>query len=158
ALHEVTASLDRLGATRGEAVDDVVHCLGGDASQADDDRDLLTWDEIREMRRAGVEIGAHSDRHDRLTLPKTHHARAGWRGCRAALENELGPGPYAFCYPYGDWDASIAAAVREAGFSSAATTDAGPNRASHEVFALRRSLIGADDDIPRLRAALSGLR
>jgi peptidoglycan/xylan/chitin deacetylase (PgdA/CDA1 family) len=158
AMREVTASLDRLGPTRGGAVDEVVQCLGGDASQADDDRDLLTWDEVREMRRSGADIGAHSDRHERLTLRRGEDVRAALRGCRAALEEELAPGPYAFCYPYGDWDASIAAAVREAGFSSAATTEAGLNRVSQDVFALRRSLIGADDDVSRLRAALSGLR
>jgi len=157
-LHAIVTFLDALGDSRKEAIDDLVGQLRGELPAADDDRDLLDWAEVRAMRAAGVEIGAHADRHERLSRRSEDELRPALRACRATLERRLGPGPYTFCYPYGDWDARIAAAVREAGFNAALTTDSGLNRPSQSLFSLRRFLMGADDDVPRLRAALCGLR
>src|SRR5262249_23247731 len=107
---------------------------------------------------AGADVGAHADRHERLTHRSAEDPRSGLRACRDTLERQLGPGSFSFCYPYGAWDEGRAALVKEAGFDCALTTDAGRNRPSPDLFALRRFLIGADDDVARLRAALSGLR
>lgn len=158
ALNEITRCLGRLGDARTEALEEILQRLGGEPGEADEDRDLLGWDEIRSLRSAGVDVGAHADRHEPLTRRPETDVTTALAGCRRSLEHELGPGPYAFCYPYGAWDPLRAAAVREAGFTCALTTDAGRNRPGQDLYSLRRFLIGADDDVARLRASLGGLR
>jgi peptidoglycan/xylan/chitin deacetylase (PgdA/CDA1 family) len=158
ALRALCRAVEGSGDARPDALASVIDLLGGEPTEGDDDRDLLSWDEVRGLRDAGADVGAHSDRHERLTgrpLPGLQDALVA---CRRALECELGSGPFAFCYPYGAWDAERASAVREAGFSCALTTDPGRNRSRQDLFALQRFLIGADDDVARVRASLSGLR
>lgn len=132
--------------------------LGGDAGPTNDDRDLLTWDEVRALARRGIAIGSHGDVHEPLTRRTRSELDRALAASRSRLEAELGPGRYPFCFAYGAWHAEARAAVEAAGFSSAVTTDAGLNPPSADRFALRRFLIGADDDRARLRASVSGLR
>lgn len=132
--------------------------LGDPEEVSDDDRDLLTWAEVRALGCAGLEIGSHADLHEPLTERGLDEARSALRLSYAALEGELGPGRYSLSYPFGAWNAPLATAAREAGFVSAVTGDPGLNRGGTDPFALRRFLVGADDDRSRLRSALSGLR
>jgi peptidoglycan/xylan/chitin deacetylase (PgdA/CDA1 family) len=125
---------------------------------ADEDRDLLTWDEVRAVKGSGIDVGSHADVHEALPRRPPAEVAAALRASRQRLEHELGPGRYPFSFPYGAWDPAARAAVAEAGFSSAATTDPGLNGAGADRFLLRRFLIGADDDRARLRASVSGLR
>ena len=72
--------------------------------------------------------------------------------------SHFGAGRYALAYPYGASDDAISAAARDAGFSCAVIGRPGFNGPKADLFALKRFLIGADDDDLRLRASLSGLR
>jgi peptidoglycan/xylan/chitin deacetylase (PgdA/CDA1 family) len=158
ALRRLAGVLQPLGDDRPGALSEIVERLGGEPDEDDDDRDLLGWDEIRDLHASGIDVGAHSDRHEPLTRRAEAEVAEALAGCRRTLEAELGPGAYPFCYPYGAWDPPRAAAVRAAGFTCALTTDPGRNRIDEDPFSLRRFLIGADDDVARLRASLSGLR
>jgi hypothetical protein len=71
---------------------------------------------------------------------------------------ELGPGAYALSYPYGAVDRDVAAAARDAGFACALSTLPSLARRGADPFDLPRVLVGADDDLTRLRASLAGLR
>ena len=110
------------------------------------------------MRKEGVEIGSHADRHDPLTERPIAEVRQALCKSRDALVSHFGPGRYALAYPYGASGDAISAAARDAGFSCAVIGRPGFNRSSADLFALKRFLIGADDDELRLRASLSGLR
>ena len=147
-----------LGPERVPVLKELLDQLGGESDATDEDRDLLTWDEIRQVREAGADIGCHADVHERLTDRSAEEVALGLEGSRRTLAEKLGKGSYTFCYPYGAWDAARASSVRQAGFEAAFTTDGGRNRPGADPYCLRRCLVGADDDIPRLRASLSGLR
>ncbi len=73
------------------------------------------------------------------------------------MARELGTERPALSYPYGA-RAAVVAVARAAGFACAVTGV--PALAGHgtDVFELPRFLVGADDDRPRLRASLAGLR
>jgi peptidoglycan/xylan/chitin deacetylase (PgdA/CDA1 family) len=157
AIRTVVPRLERLGSEREAKVQRLVDSLGGPAQQPDDDRDLLSWDEVRALRDAGVEIGSHADLHEPLT-ERNAQADAALRASHETLVRELGDGRYGLSYPFGAWSDGLAAAARRAGFYCAVTGDPGLNRVGGSLFSLRRQLIGADDDSLRLRAALSGLR
>jgi peptidoglycan/xylan/chitin deacetylase (PgdA/CDA1 family) len=150
--------LEALGHERERAVDDLVARLAPESDVPDEDRDLLGWEEIRSLQDAGVEIGCHADQHEPLTRRHPADVKRGLVDAHSAMREQLGPGAYSFCYPYGAWNPSVASLVRGAGFTCGLTTDAGRNPSNREIFSLRRSLVGADDDPARFRASLAGLR
>ena len=147
-----------LGAHRGSALEKLLALLGDPQEKPDPDRDLLTWDDVRALRDAGIEIGSHADCHEPLPQRALEEARSELIKSRETLEWQLGPGRYALSYPYGAWSQQLARVAQEAGFSCAVTGDPRLNRPDGDLFSLKRLLVGADDDIPRLRASLSGLR
>jgi len=86
----------------------------------------VSWDEVVEMDKAGMEIGGHSRTHPVLTKITTD---AGLdkeiMGSKKILESHLGHPIYAFAYPFGMKDARVEDAVRRAGYTSARTTLSG---------------------------------
>jgi peptidoglycan/xylan/chitin deacetylase (PgdA/CDA1 family) len=79
---------------------------------------FMTWDEIRELQRAGMTIGAHSRTHPNLTGADVN-LRDEIQGSRDDIEHNLGTAPDLFAYPYGDWNSHVADVVRDAGFRAA---------------------------------------
>jgi peptidoglycan/xylan/chitin deacetylase (PgdA/CDA1 family) len=147
-----------MGEQREAAIESLCASLRVSFEEPDPDRDLLTWDEIRLLRDAGLEIGSHADYHEPLPQRSPKEVGTALTESRETLERELGAGRYALSYPYGAWNQELAGLARQAGFFCAVTTDRGLNRASSDAFGLKRFLVGADDDVLRLRASLSGLR
>lgn len=91
-------------------------------------RFYLSAEQAREMRAGGMHLGGHSLTHpwldfvDDEALRREAEASAGW------LE-QFAPGPHAFAYPYGGYDARTPRALAAAGFGAAFTTRA---QARHE--------------------------
>jgi peptidoglycan/xylan/chitin deacetylase (PgdA/CDA1 family) len=96
---------------------------------------LMTWEQIREMHRAGITIGSHSVSHPHLPQLSIEAARREIRESRDELEQALGAAVRTFCYPYGDWLPTMCEAVQLAGYDLA-TDDVG--RSEHRRFALSR--------------------
>ncbi len=157
-LAAVMTALQRLGPAREPAVEKLREALGAPRFPRDDDRDLLDWEDLATLRREGVEIGSHADRHEPLTERALSDVREGLSKSHETLTYKLGPHRYPLAYPYGANDAAISAVARDAGFACALAGRPGFNGPDADVFALKRFLIGADDDALRLRASLSGLR
>ena len=91
-------------------------------------RTLLSLDQIREMQRAGIQFGSHSLTHPLLTKLSTAELIREVRDSKLRLEDAMGTSIEWFAYPYGDVDRRVRAAVLEAGYKAAVTTDAGLNR------------------------------
>ncbi len=82
----------------------------------------MSVSEMRELRSMGMEIGAHTVRHARLTNLSD---RAAWRELvegREMLEQLLGEPVTSFCYPEGKFSRRDQRLVREAGYELARTT------------------------------------
>jgi peptidoglycan/xylan/chitin deacetylase (PgdA/CDA1 family) len=158
AVRFLTPVFKKLGAHRETALDELRTLLGNPHERRDPDRDLLNMEEVRMLRNAGLEIGSHSGCHEPLTGRPPEETRSALRLSQETLERELGSARYALAYPYGAWNVQLAKLVEEAGFYCAVTTDPGMNRPGTDRFGLKRFLVGADDDVLRLRASLSGLR
>jgi peptidoglycan/xylan/chitin deacetylase (PgdA/CDA1 family) len=71
----------------------------------------MTWDQVRALRAAGHEIGAHTVTHPDLATLDAERAREEIRGARQRLERELGEPITLFAYPYGR-KSSITESVR----------------------------------------------
>ena len=99
-----------------------------DENQAVRKRQLLTLAQMREMQRAGVVFGSHSLTHPKLTSLPNSELRQEVSESKRKLEDLLGAPVDWFAYPYGDVDRLVRAAVVEAGYKAAVTTNGGLNQ------------------------------
>jgi peptidoglycan/xylan/chitin deacetylase (PgdA/CDA1 family) len=92
-------------------------------------RDLvMTWDEVRELRRAGMEIGSHTRTHRVLHTLSREHLAEELRGSRDDLESALGERVDSVSYPVGLSIASVPAirsAIDAAGYEMGFTYNTG---------------------------------
>ena len=118
-------------------------------------RNIMTKEQVRELSHLpGVEIGAHSQTHPFLTaLPPANLAREV-TAPKAFLEDLLGRPVESFSYPFGDSDARVRAAVRQAGYRTGCGTRRGANRTSPEWLNLRRWGIHETTGVAGLRRML----
>ncbi|WP_109125844.1 polysaccharide deacetylase family protein [Dyella sp. C11] len=90
----------------------------------------MTWDQLREMRSAGLEIGSHGVNHWMLSkLPREELEREVFDS-RNALLRELGPMPLLMSYPVGSnraFDKQVIEVTRDAGFDLACSYISGTN-------------------------------
>lgn len=99
---------------------------------------LMDQAQLREWRRLGMEVGAHSRTHPSLPLIGERALVAEVEGSRHDLEDLLGCAVDHFCYPYGDVDERVVGAVSSAGFATATTTRRGRARTGDDLLRLRR--------------------
>ena len=120
---------------------------------------FLNWEQVRELKRRGVEIGAHAHRHWPMSdFQSPSMLREQAAHARARVETEVGRCRY-FSYPFGNkGDISRAAwhAVRDAGYDYAFTTLAGTLEARTNPFLLPR--FGIDAPAAHLTTLISMLR
>jgi peptidoglycan/xylan/chitin deacetylase (PgdA/CDA1 family) len=65
---------------------------------------MLSWRQILELRRCGVEIGAHTCTHPDLTRLPPAEIRAEIGASKAIIEDMLGAAVRSFAYPFGRYD------------------------------------------------------
>lgn len=96
----------------------------------------LNWEQLANMRDAGMEIGSHSIDHPSLTRLEAPEITRQVVQSRATLEQQLGIAVTSFCYPSGDYDGFVREQVANAGYQSAVTTRWDDNTA--DLLALPR--------------------
>lgn len=112
-----------------------------DAASLNVRKSLMNDGQIRAWHAAGMEVGAHSRTHPRLTGCTDAELQEEIAGSKTDLEKLLGKPVTQFCYPYGDLDQRVVAATRHAGFDAATTTQRGRARAGDDAMLLRRVLV-----------------
>lgn len=98
---------------------------------------LLTWSQVREMDRHGIEFGAHTVSHPRLDRLGREEAEHEILGSKTIIEESLGHAVKLFAYPYGRYTEAAKATVRDA-FSGGCATRLGPATPRSDRFALER--------------------
>jgi peptidoglycan/xylan/chitin deacetylase (PgdA/CDA1 family) len=103
---------------------------------------MLTWDQVRALRKAGHMVGAHTLSHPNLAHVSEPEAQDEIGGCKRRLEEVLGESVDHFSYPHPalhpSWTAQTVLITREVGFKSAVLTDSGPVRRGDEPLTLKR--------------------
>lgn len=124
-----------------------------------DDCRPMTWDQLREMRDGGMEIGAHGTHHRMLAKLPDDALRAEISECQARLTAELGAPAIAVSYPVGGpdaFDGRTIAAVREHGFRIGFSYVSGTNSLpASDRYQLRRTPIERCIDDAWFRAILA---
>jgi peptidoglycan/xylan/chitin deacetylase (PgdA/CDA1 family) len=117
---------------------------------------FLTAAQIRQLDRAGMDVGDHTVHHVDLAQLDAAQLRAETAGSRQALQTILGHPVYFFAYPFGDYDQAAVAAVRAAGFTMAYTTAAGTTESTAAPLTMPRIHVGRAQTPGGLLAVLAG--
>jgi peptidoglycan/xylan/chitin deacetylase (PgdA/CDA1 family) len=115
----------RLTATVFVVVDRIGQTNAWGEAQGRTGRRLLGAEQIRELHRHGIEIGSHSLTHLWLPDVSDTELRREVRDSKVRLEDLLGAPVTCFAYPFGGVDVRVRAAVGEAGYLSAVSTEEG---------------------------------
>ncbi len=120
---------------------------------------IMTPEELREIHRRGVAIGAHTVNHPHLAaLTPVEQAREIQESKRT-LEEILGKPVPAFAYPYGsalDFTEQTERLVAEAGYSFACANQYGHNSPPRNRWALRRIWIDSTDSLRSFQDKVNG--
>jgi len=121
----------------------------------------LSWDEIEEMHRHGLEIGSHSMSHRSLGVLTLPEAEFEARRSKDLLEERLGGRIDQFAYPfgsrtYGDFDRDLEEMLRRLGYQGACTTVIGRCAPGADLHALPRIPMENSDSAFRVRCKLAG--
>lgn len=98
----------------------------------------LTQRQVRALVAAGWELDTQGYNHADLTRLDPAQLRFQVAGTRARLRRLYGVGVSWFCYPSGEYDAEVEAAVRAAGFVGSTTVVPGWARPGDDPYALPR--------------------
>lgn len=103
----------------------------------------MSWRQIRELRDAGVTIGAHTASHPHMVELSPAENRADLERSLKRFEEELGQRPTLFSYPHGETSQAVREIVSEAGFDAAFGQHSGTVNASLDRYFLPRFSINA---------------
>jgi peptidoglycan/xylan/chitin deacetylase (PgdA/CDA1 family) len=116
--------LRHMGASEREAVLAELRRWRGGAACPRPDRRSVTAGEVVALAEGHlIEIGCHTRTHAALTEQSPALRESEVHGAKVTLESLLSGPITSFAYPFGDYDDPSAAAVRDAGFACAVTTD-----------------------------------
>ena len=119
-------------------------------------KDYLTWEQVMEMKKAGLEFGSHTLTHPRLTKIPIAEARQEIMESKELLEGQLGEEIKTFCYPYGAYSRDIIELVKEAGYEGAVVTPPS-GRCEESIYTIRRVGLYSSDTILSFRIKTSWL-
>jgi peptidoglycan/xylan/chitin deacetylase (PgdA/CDA1 family) len=126
------------------------------------DRECLTWNEVRDMRKQGIRFGSHTVNHPKLYQLSWKEIENELALSKEQLERELGEEVAHFAYPYAfpqqdkNFTEKFTALLRGQGYRSCVTTMVGRAQSGDDAFRLKRLPANACDDDVLLSAKLNG--
>lgn len=125
-------------------------------------RDCLSWSEIKELHRAGIEIGSHTVHHPKLVDLPWPQIQAEIGDSKSQIEDHLGAAIETFAYPYAfpqyrrDFVVKFKQLLLEAGYRTCVTTQVGRYHLGGDLLQIKRLPVNSDDDARLLQAKLEG--
>jgi hypothetical protein len=136
-VHACVARIKRMTPEERDATLHELETLAGGRERPAWDA-MMSWDELKQMHAEGHEIGSHSQTHAILPLTTDAQLEREVAGSREHLKQRLGFEIDTFCYPNGDCDERVAAAVQRAGYRHAVTTRYGINHSGGSHYFWKR--------------------
>ena len=122
AYYEAWSALRQLGPDQQRSILDNLRSSYGISSQPRESHRPMGNSEVRDLRKFGIDVGAHSLTHTSLPSRNSDEKRSEIDGSRDACADMTGVAPRTFAYPYGDFDDETARLVEASGFDCACTT------------------------------------
>ena len=120
-------------------------------------RDYLTWDQVSEMRKSGLEFGSHTLTHPDLTKIPLEKAWQEIAESKRSLENKLNEEIKVFCYPYGEYNQDVIKLVKKAGYQGAVVTPHS-GKCERSFYTIQRIGLYSKDTMLSFRIKTSRLR
>jgi peptidoglycan/xylan/chitin deacetylase (PgdA/CDA1 family) len=118
-------------------------------------RPVLSWDQLMEISRCGIECGAHSHSHPQLDVLPSSLAYDEITRCKHILEDHLGQQVMSFAYPYGYYTKTVCKLVQMAGYTSACAVKQAFSSVAADPFALARLMVRSDTNLDAFATLLS---
>ena len=134
----------------------------GDSPLYFNNRRCLSWEEARELSKAGICIGSHTVTHPRLELLSSAEVRDEITASKQAIEDALGVTVSSFAYPYAfpetkqKFKRMLRDLLRDAGYKQGVCTTIGSANPDDDRFFMRRLPVNSEDDIELFAAKLDG--
>ncbi|HEY3365045.1 MAG TPA: polysaccharide deacetylase family protein [Symbiobacteriaceae bacterium] len=109
--------------------------------------EFMTWDEVEQLPKLGMEVGAHTVHHPDLRMISEERLHEEVFGSKAALEAHLGIPVQFFCYPSGQHNNAVLAMVQAAGFLAGVTTAYGPATPEQDPLIMDRIRVLRTDTV-----------
>jgi peptidoglycan/xylan/chitin deacetylase (PgdA/CDA1 family) len=122
----------------------------------------MTWDQVRELQRAGMVFGSHTVNHPQLRSVSLRQVRTELVDSKKAIEDELDGPAESFAYPYAfpeadrEFISELALILREAGYRNGVSTILGTAGANDPSLFLPRLPVNSHDGSALLQAKLDG--
>ena len=112
------------------------------------EKPLMTLENWRTWRDAGMDIGSHTRTHADLTALSLEDAQDEIAGSKRELEERIGCEVNHFCYPYGRFKTIHQKIVASTGYISSTTTQRGRVSIGDNLYSLKRALITRATHLP----------
>ena len=122
----------------------------------------MTWQEVRELRKAGVVFGSHTMSHPQLHSVSRAQLETELRCSKETIESELGERITGFSYPYAfpdddrEFTKRLQTQLEECGYEAGVTTVLGSVQKSEDRFTMKRLPANSCDDPALFQAKLEG--
>ena len=116
---------------------------------------ILTKEKLIELSQLGVEIGAHTVYHVKLTQVDRDTALNQVKNSKDSLEQILGKKINSFAYPHGDFNTDVTEVVNKAGFGNALTCINDYAEKAKSIFEIPRKYITHADDLNSFKQKLA---
>lgn len=124
--------------------------------------ECLTWPEVQELHRAGMEFGSHTVNHPKLVELPLPQVKLEVENSKLEIEGRLGVRCPAFAYPYAFpqsdsvFRKNFYDLLTAAGYDSNVTTEIGRAKPGDHPYSLKRLPVNSMDDTALLQAKLEG--
>ena len=134
----------------------------GDQHEKFKGKELLTWSEVRELRKEGVFFGSHSLTHKQMKLIGKEEVKQEIVQSKNILEDKLDERIDSFSYPYafpqedGKFTQYLKDILLKSGYRYGVSTRIGTTSLRDSRMFMKRIPINSCDDLVLLQAKLSG--
>ncbi|MBS3955282.1 MAG: polysaccharide deacetylase family protein [Methylomicrobium sp.] len=115
------------------------------------ERKMLSWSQINEMSKCGIEFGSHTVSHAKLNLLDDTEAYQELIDSKKKIEEILGKECTHFAYPYGLLTENTRNLVKKCGFKTACSTRSGFNNTHRDPLILHRIEVYGTDSVWKLK-------
>jgi len=116
----------------------------------------LSWDEIKEMKAAGMEFGSHTLSHYELPLLEEEEMIREAAESKKIIDDKLNQNTLSFCYPRGNYRDDLAGILKDCGYKIAVVTPY-IDKLVETNYTLKRVGIYTGDNMLKFKIKVSGL-
>jgi len=120
----------------------------------------LSWEEVKEMMRSGMEFGTHTHTHsDSLSKLEPGEAKREIEQSTRIFKEKIGVRPELFSYPHGtlkDYDGTHIELLQSHDYKAALTTNIGRNGEWPNLYELKRIIIYEEDTLWEFKKKTGG--